>query len=92
MRKDEMIAAIAIATDLPKLQIQRVFAAYKDLVLARAREGEPVVLPALGRFATRDLKARTTRNPRTGIEVRVPEKRKIRFKPSKTVLDALNQG
>jgi len=49
-----------------------------------AREGR-LELRDFGVFEVYAVKARKARNPRTGVEVMVPEKRRIRFKAGKAM-------
>lgn len=48
-----------------------------------------VELRNFGIFSTRERKARTARNPRTGVDVEVPEKRAMFFRPGKALRNRL---
>ena len=50
------------------------------------RRGETVELTGFGSFSVVGTKARTGRNPRTGEKIAIPPGRRVRFKPSKTLL------
>jgi nucleoid DNA-binding protein len=50
------------------------------------RQGERVGLTGFGSLSVVETKARTGRNPRTGESVDIPPGRRIRFKPSKSLL------
>jgi DNA-binding protein HU-beta len=50
------------------------------------RHGERVELTGFGSFSLIETKARTGRNPRTGTTIHIPSGRRVRFKPSKSLL------
>jgi integration host factor subunit alpha len=54
-------------------------------------EGEPVKLSSFGSFLVRDKKERIGRNPKTGVEAPITERRVLTFKPS-SVLKARVDG
>lgn len=53
--------------------------------------GEEIPLRFLGVFHARAYPARTGRNPRTGAPVPIPARRRIIFRASPVLLDALNR-
>jgi DNA-binding protein HU-beta len=59
-----------------------LFAAIGDAL----KGGETVELKGFGSFSVVETKARSGRNPRTGKPIAIPAGRKVRFKPSKSLL------
>ena len=60
-------------------------------VLVDAIVGEkPIVLHGIGTIKPVIRNARTGRNPQTGEEVHIPEKRSVKFKLSKTLEEEMN--
>jgi DNA-binding protein HU-beta len=57
-----------------------------DTIADALKRGERVELKGFGSFSVVDTKARTGRNPRTGKPVAIPAGRRVRFKPSKSLL------
>ena len=55
-------------------------------------KGESVELRDFGTWSINTQKARISRNPKTGEEVKTPEKRKIRFKMSKKLFNKINNS
>ena len=49
--------------------------------------GDKVQLVGFGTFETKARPARVGRNPRTGAPVRIPARRAVRFRPSRTIED-----
>ena len=85
----------AIAGDNPDLraeEVEQLVDVFFDEIAARLADGGRVELRGFGAFSTRERKARTGRNPRTGAAVEVPAKSVPYFKPGKDMRERLNQG
>jgi nucleoid DNA-binding protein len=55
-------------------------------------DGERIEIRGFGSWEVKETNARPrARNPRTGAEVFVPARRKVRFKPGKILRDALSK-
>lgn len=90
MNKNELIDAVAAATDLPKASATRAVDAVLENIEAALKKGEQVILVGFGTFAVKDRAARSGRNPKTGEEIKIPASRVAGFKPGKKLKDALN--
>ncbi|GBQ82002.1 histone-like DNA-binding protein HU [Asaia bogorensis NBRC 16594] len=90
LNKQELIAAVAEKTDLPKAKagdvVEALFASIEE-ALARKQE---VRLVGFGSFATATRKAAKGRNPRTGEEIDIPASVSVRFRPGKGLKDAVS--
>ncbi len=53
------------------------------------KKGNDVVLTGFGTFVISKRKARTGRNPQTGATLKIPARKAVRFKASKTLKDAV---
>ncbi len=62
-----------------------------DEIVKELSLGNDVKLSSFGTFSLRDKKARTGRNPKTGVEAVISSRRVISFKPSQTMRKAINQ-
>ncbi len=49
-----------------------------------------IILPGIGTFAVVEKAARKGRNPATGLEIDIPAKKVIKFKPAKELADKVN--
>jgi len=58
-----------------------------DTIAEALRQGDGVELKGFGSFSVVETKARTGRNPRTGKPIKIAAGRRVRFKPSKSLLD-----
>lgn len=65
--------------------INSVFSSIKDTL----KNGGKVEIRGFGSFKIREKSSKTGRNPKTGLEVAVPEKRIPYFKPGKEIKEIL---
>lgn len=93
MIKSELIAKIAESR--PHLYHRDVDAAVSTIlstVSEALSRGDRVELRGFGAFSVKHRESRVARNPRTGEEVKVPEKRAAHFKAGKELRERLNKG
>ena len=62
-----------------------------DEIVKELSQGNDVKLSSFGTFSLRDKKARTGRNPKTGVEAVISSRRVISFKPSQTMCKIINK-
>ena len=91
MTKKEIVRSIAEKLNLTQLQtkeiVQNVFECLAETLVADGR----VELRNFGVFEVKNRKARKARNPRTGEEVSVKEKKVVVFKSGKALEDVLQK-
>ena len=61
-----------------------------DEIVQELSNGNDVKLSSFGTFSLRDKKARSGRNPKTGVEAEISSRRVISFKPSQTMRKIIN--
>lgn len=61
-----------------------------DEITQELVQGNDVKLSSFGTFSLRDKKARTGRNPKTGVDAVITPRRVISFKPSQTMRKEIN--
>lgn len=66
--------------------VDAVFDAMKETL----QDGEDVKISGFGKFEVRQKGERVGRNPRTGEEIMIPERKVPRFKVSQVLKDELN--
>ena len=54
--------------------------------------GEDVLISGFGKFAVRERMSRKGRNIKAGLEVLIPARKKVIFRPSPNLAGALNAG
>jgi integration host factor subunit alpha len=62
-----------------------------DIIKERLANGEEVLISGFGKFYLRKKVARMGRNPKTGEEALVSERRVVRFKCSPVLRDKINK-
>ena len=90
MKKAELIDLYAEATRLSKKEAAEDFARLCDIMAAELLAGGEVPLPGIGKLKVQTAKARTARNPRSGEQVSVPAKKKVKFVVGKELKESLN--
>ncbi|QCE33946.1 HU family DNA-binding protein [Acetobacteraceae bacterium] len=90
LNKQELIAAVADAVDLSKAKAgEAVDALFKTIADTLAAQGE-VRLVGFGSFVRVHRKATKGRNPQTKEEIDIPASNSVRFKPGKSLKEAVN--
>ncbi len=66
-----------------------LFETLSSVIIHNLSGGEDVSLPGFGKFSVKETAARKGRNPATGEEIEIPAGRKVVFKPSQGLKEAL---
>lgn len=89
MTKNELIAGIAERTGKPKTVVSEILSAAGDLATDALKRGEDVVVGDIGKLSAARREARQARNPATGQMIDVAAKTVVKFKPAKSLADAV---
>ena len=95
MNKAELVKAMVNQAEQRngvKLSARQMDAALSSMigtVTDALKNGEKVVLPGFGMFAVKTRPARQGRNPYTGENIAIPERKTPAFKAAKTLKDAV---
>jgi DNA-binding protein HU-beta len=93
MNKSELAQALANKTEMSKTDAQRaidaIFSPDDGVITEALKQGDRVQITGFGTFETRERKARTGRNPRTGLEIRIGPTTSASFRPGKALKDAV---
>ena len=90
MKKSEMIDAIASATGLTKVDVEKVFNGTFDLFKSELKKGNKVAVAGFGTFKLSERAARDGRNPQTGETIKIKASKSVSFKSSNTLKNELN--
>jgi integration host factor subunit beta len=90
MTKADLVDRVTSLGDLTRRDGEVIVETLFDSVIGALKSGDKIEIRGFGSFRTRQRKARTGRNPKTGDKVDVPAKRVPFFKPSKELRDAVN--
>ena len=91
MTRSDLIRRIAEANPHLYLRdVEKIVATIFEELTKALEAGDRIELRGFGAFSVRGRLARTGRNPRTGAEVEVPDKRVPYFKTGKELRERLN--
>jgi len=90
MNKNDLVAAVAEKTGVPKAEAEKIIDATLDTVTGTLKGGDEVRLVGFGTFVVTTRKAGTGRNPRTGEEIKIPASKQPKFRAGKQLKDAVN--
>ena len=89
MNKAELIEAIASSADISKVKAGEAVDAFVASVTAALKKGDTVTLVGFGSFATAHRAARVGRNPKTGKVIEISATVTPKFKPGKSLKEAV---
>ena len=85
MNKAELVAVVAKATGLTKVQAEKAVKAIIAGIGGSLKKGKKVQLIGFGTFEVRKRAARKGRNPQTGKEIKIPAAKVPAFKAGKAL-------
>lgn len=91
MNKSELITSMAEKSKLTKKDTELALKAFIESVEEALEGGEKVQLVGFGTFESRDRKARTVRNPKTGEPLEIAASTVPVFKAGKEFKDKVNK-
>ncbi len=89
LSKQDVINSVADATGMTKKEAGDAVDAVVNTIKNALAEGNAVGLIGFGSFEVKTRAARTGRNPQTGAELDIPEKKVPAFKAGKELKDAV---
>lgn len=91
MTKAELIKVVAEKTKMTQKDVKNVLDVIISSITEHLLKGERVAIPDLGVFNVKKRKARKGRNPKTGKEIKIPEREVVVFSASKRVKAGLRK-
>jgi DNA-binding protein HU-beta len=85
----QFAAELAEGHDLPKKQAEAVLGDLVTLATRHLKKGDKIRLTGLGILTVQKRAARMGRNPATGEAIRIKASKKISFRPSKELKEAI---
>lgn len=90
MNRGELIKVLSNRAELSQEAVKRVLTEFADVVGTAVKSGDDVSISGFGVFKRSIKKARVGRNPLSGEQINIPEKRVITFKPGKELRDVVD--
>ena len=82
-------AGIAEKNDQPKKQVHELLEAFVEALTRNLKKGEKIRIPGLGIFVVAKRAARMGRNPATGEPIKIKASKKVAFRASKELKEAV---
>ena len=89
MNKKEIAAKMSRDAGISQMQAEKALRAMIEGIKNSLKKGKRVTFSGFGSFEVKKSKARKGRNPRTGEEIFIPNKKRVKFNPSKSLKDSL---
>ncbi|MBV5330458.1 MAG: HU family DNA-binding protein [Chlorobium sp.] len=89
MNKTELIGNVAESASLTKVEAEKVVKSVLDSIAKALANNDSVTLIGFGSFSVSTRAARTGRNPQTGKEIQIAEKKVVKFRPGKKLTDTI---
>ena len=89
MTKGELIDAVAKESKLNGTQAKNAVDAVFSSITKSLKKKDPVVVVGFGTFSVVRRSARTGHNPKTGEEIKIKAQNSPKFKPGKSLKDAV---
>ena len=90
MTKSDIVEAVYQNVGFTKKRAAEVVNLILDTMKEALEDGKKVKISGFGNFEIREKEARKGRNPQTGAEITISERRVLTFKPSQVLKDRLN--
>jgi nucleoid DNA-binding protein len=91
MTKADLVEKVAERTGLTRTDVAVVVDSFLDTIKKSMEEMQNIEIRGFGTFKIKLRKARKARNPRTGDEVPVPDRKVPVFKPSNEFKDLITK-
>ena len=89
MTQSQMVKELAAAVGVPNKVAKSFTIAYAELAVRETKKSGVSVLPGIGRLVRVDRKARMGRNPATGEAIKIKASKKVAFRASKELKEAI---
>jgi integration host factor subunit alpha len=90
LTKAQMIDSIYRQVDLPKIRSVQVVESLLETIKKSLENGEDVLISGFGKFCVKEKRKRRGRNPQTGENLMLAERRVVRFRCSGRLRDKIN--
>jgi len=91
MTLEELVNAVAKETGMTKANANKAVHALLHAIEKALAGGERVAIAGFGVFEVTERAARKGRNPRTGETIEIAPTKAVRFRPGKTLRDAVSK-
>ncbi len=90
MTKNELIQSISKKAGISIKEANEALNATTSSFSDTLKKGDGITIVGFGSFSVAQRAARTGRNPQTGETIQIPASKTVRFKPGKSLKEAVN--
>ncbi len=90
LTKTDLIDATYNRVDLPKTKSAQVIESLLEIIKKTLENDEDVLISGFGKFCVKEKRKRRGRNPQTGENLMLAERRVVRFRCSGRLRDKIN--
>jgi integration host factor subunit alpha len=90
LTKDHIVNSIRGQLDLPKTKSTELFESILEIIKTTLENGEDVLISGFGKFCVKEKNERKGRNPQTGEDMILDERKVIVFKCSGKLREKMN--
>ena len=90
LTKKEIIDSLYSELGIPKKECMQIVETIFGIIKGDLTKGEEVMISGLGKWSVRKKLARKGRNPQTGEEIMIDERRVVTFKGSNSLRSKIN--
>lgn len=90
MTKLEIVTSLYEKLGFSRRECANIVDAFFDVIKKTLGEGENVKISGFGNFVVKEKKARRGRNPQTGDEIEISERKVLNFRLSQVLKDEIN--
>lgn len=92
MNKSTLIQKMAGRIGRPQKHCQEYLETLIQIMAEELKDGNSLMIQGFGSFSVWEQTERLGRNPRTGVSCTIRPRNSVKFKPGKTLLQALNKS
>jgi len=92
LTKDEIVKALARENGYQLNQSVELIETLMELIKSRLSSGEDVLISGFGKFCVKEKRERRGRNPATGEDMMLAQRRVVTFKWSRQLRDKINKS
>ncbi len=89
MTQTQLVAKLAEGAEITKKQAKAVMDGLTSIAVSETKKNGVFIIPGIGRLVRQERKARMGRNPATGVAIKIPAKKVVKFRIAKAVKDAI---
>ena len=89
MTQTALVRALAEKAEITTKQARAVLDNLSAVAVSEVKKNGVFVLPGIGRLVRVERKARMGRNPATGVAIKIPAKKVVKFRVAKAAKDAI---